>query len=186
MDNQHSVLSVGHGGTDVHHGATVPADVGVELHLQVLEVMQAKVEWLWSRIDKFRMAWDDYAVGTREAFAALLLNRYNVFYEATNDAGPIGLLALNDVHVGHSANAHALFWDRSFRGREDFVRLWLRSMFKEFKLHRIAAFIPETNRPAWKFFRRLGMRIEGNLRKAGMHQGRHVDVIALAAIVEEM
>lgn len=147
---------------------------------------RAKADWLWSHVEQFRMSWDDHTVGTLENFSRMFLERSNVFEELYEDDKLIGLLGLMNVHPGHTGDLHVVFWDKSFKGRIDPIRKWLMQSISELRLQRVSAFVPDTNRPAWKFVKRLGFRIEGVLRKAAMYQGRCVNVVALGLLTEEM
>lgn len=184
MDNHSAHATLESSECDIHSVGDSVVAGSVTYTFEPLVLTRSKVDWLWANVDKFRMAWDDYTVISLSSFCDMLIDRRNVFFEMLADGRVVGLLSLMNVRPGHTANFHAVFWDRVFAGRHEAVHSWIASMTRELKLRRIAAFVPETNRPAWKFARRVGLKIEGLLHGAGMHQGRYVNVIALGALTE--
>jgi len=133
-------------------------------------------------------AGEDSRAGNFQAFCAVLGNRNSVFIEIYADregTKPVGLLSASNIIPHHMAEVHCVFWDRSFQGRDGTARDLLKHFFKEFDLKRVSAFIPEMNRPACKFAKRIGMRLEGTLRRAALYQGQYIDMMAFGMLREE-
>lgn len=181
------------GERDVHGngagGAGGPvAASAVTYDLVPLELSRHKIDWLWGKVSSFPQAWDDYHAGNREAFSTVLANRNNVFVEVyrRGELEPVGMFSATNIVPKHMAEVHVVFWDRSFKGREVVAHDLLRRFVAEFGLQRIAAFVPETNRPACKFALRIGMRQEGTLRRAALYQGQYVSMMAFGMVREEV
>lgn len=196
MDNhtdQPEVLGSEHDIHSVHSSPSngdnvVVEEKPVEYYVKELELTNEKLNWLWQRFLEFPQAWDDYMAGNFQAFCGVLGQRNSVFIEIYADyAGmrPVGLLSASNILPHHMAEVHCVFWDRSFQGRDGVARDLLKKFFKEFDLKRVSAFIPEMNRPACKFAKRIGMRLEGTLRRAALYQGQYIDMMAFGMVREE-
>lgn len=184
LGSEHDVHSVSPSPSDGNNVVEEP----VEYYVKDLVLTNDKIKWLWQRFLEFPQAWDDYMAGNFQAFCAVLGNRNSVFLEIFSDQEgqrPVGLLSASNIIPHHMAEVHCVFWDRSFQGRDEVAKDLLKVFFKEFDLKRVSAFIPETNRPACKFAKRIGMRHEGTLRRAALYQSQYIDMIAFGMVREE-
>lgn len=184
LGSEHDVHSVSPSASDRDHVEAA----SVEYYVRDLELTNEKIKWLWQRFMEFPQAWDDYMAGNFQAFCQVLGNRNSVFLEIFADREgkqPVGLLSASNIIPHHMAEVHCVFWDRSFQGRDEVAKDLLKTFFREFDLKRVSAFVPETNRPACKFAKRIGMRHEGTLRRAALYQSQYIDMIAFGLLREE-
>lgn len=76
------------------------------------------------------------------------------------------------------------FWNRGFG--TDAVRTLCRFGFHELNLRRIGLDVLETNPPGVRAYEKVGFRVEGRLRQAHFVDGRHVDMLVMGLLAEEL
>jgi RimJ/RimL family protein N-acetyltransferase len=76
------------------------------------------------------------------------------------------------------------FWNRGFG--TDAVRTLCRFGFREVNLRRIGLDVLDTNPRGLRAYEKAGFRIEGRLRQAHFVDGRHVDILVMGVLAEEL
>jgi RimJ/RimL family protein N-acetyltransferase len=86
--------------------------------------------------------------------------------------------AIMGIWIGKS------FWDKGFG--TDAVRVLCRFAFREMNLQRIELGVLENNARGKQAYEKVGFKEEGRLRRALFVGGRHVDLIVMGLLAEEL
>lgn len=149
-------------------------------------------ELLWdpSVTAQLRTMWPQPVAGTREWWQRARNARDERHFAIAKLAGElIGSCALR--HVDPRTRSADLgiflgrpFWDRGFG--TDAVRTVCRFAFREMNLQRVDLEVFENNGRARRAYEKVGFKEEGRLRRGHFVEGRHVDVIVMGVLAEEL
>lgn len=120
-------------------------------------------------------------------FALLYSSMTTMFFE-------IGLLGgafwLTNIHVGWKATAHVVLWDKEVREeclkQVAYPRKVIGDIFQLLRLLRLEAYIPVRKRTACQYAERLGLSMEGILRKFDKYGGDLVDIAVYSLLKEDI
>lgn len=138
-----------------------------------------RLKFLWNKLSKFDVLYNDFTRGSLEAFTEHFISQ-----DATGELHPaglmwdvddVGILILKEVKPHVSAEAHYIFWDEIFFGREELCRRMLRYAFEKFYFQRIYTIIPIHATRTLNAVERIGMVHEGRLRNAVLYEGKWFD-----------
>jgi len=136
------------------------------------------------------MLWPEWTGGTRAWWEAVRADPGAVaLLIETPDCQPAGACALEGISL-RSRTAELGIWVAEHAwGRglgTDAVRTLCRFGFREMNLHRIQLQVFEPNERARRAYERAGFVVEGRLRRAHFMGGRHVDVLVMGLLAEEL
>jgi hypothetical protein len=136
---------------------------------------------LWGKLSQYDQLFSDESRGDLQGYVAHMSSPTAVIFETYQ-----GVLVLDCLKVGRSAEAHLSFWDKKLSVRKPLVSQMLGWAFDVYNLHRIAVMLPVYAK-AVKFFVRdkLGFRKEGVMRDAMLSRGKWIDVEIYALLKEE-
>lgn len=120
-------------------------------------------------------------------FALLYSSVGTMFFE-------VGLLGgvfwLTNIHIGWKATVHVVLWDKEVREeclkRVAYPRRIISDIFQLLRLQRLEAYIPIRKRTACQYAERLGLSMEGILRKFDKYDGDFVDVAVYSILKEDL
>jgi len=121
------------------------------------------------------------------AFAALYGSPDSMFFE-------VGLLGgvfwLSNVRIGWKATGHVVLWDKEVREEclktMAYPRKVVRDLFDLLRLERLEAYIPVRKHTACQYAERLGLTMEGILRKFDMYDGDLMDIAVYSLLREDL
>ncbi len=101
----------------------------------------------------------------------------------------IGVCSLEDVNPAVRAAALGIwigkpFWDRGYGS--DATRTLCRFGFREMNLQRIGLSVYDVNPRALRVYEKIGFKEEGRARRAHFIDGRHIDVIRMGLLAEDL
>ena len=134
--------------------------------------------------------WLEPVAGTRRWWEGVRANEGTAAFAVETLAGElIGACSLEDVNPAARTAALGIwigqpFWDRGFG--TDAVRVLCRFGFEEMNLQRIGLSVYEGNQRGARVYEKIGFTEEGRARRAHFIGGRHVDVVRMGLLAEEL
>lgn len=127
------------------------------------------------------------ALRSLEAFALLYSSMGTMFFE-------VGLLGgvfwLTNICVGWKATGHVVLWDKEVREEclkhSAYPRKVVGDIFQLLRLERLEAYIPVRKTKACQYAERLGLTMEGILRKFDKYDGELVDIAIYSLLREDL
>jgi RimJ/RimL family protein N-acetyltransferase len=157
--------------------------------VRLTHLSMEKMKFLWERLSKFDVLFNDFVRGDLAAF----INHFVVMVDGEPtptglmwDIDDVGIFLLNEIKPMESASAHLVFWDKRFRGREELCREMLKYVFKEYGFRRIKVEIPLYATLSLNAMERIGFTKEGRMRKAVKYKGEWFDVNIYSILPEEL
>lgn len=137
------------------------------------------------------MTWPEPVAGTREWWEGTRRNPSTQAFAIETLAGEelIGVCSLEDRDPRARSAALGIwigkpYWDRGYG--TDAVRTLCRFGFREMNLQRIGLAVYDTNPRGRRAYEKVGFKEEGRRRRAHFVGGRHIDVIAMGLLSEEL
>ena len=117
-----------------------------------------------------------------------VLGRPEALIAESLDGDPIGLVVLRvDRPEARSIDLSLLIdadrWGQRFG--TDVLQTALEACFAGWGMHRVGVSVEEDNQPALALYRGLGFQVEGRLRQAAYHDGRHADILIHGLLAPE-
>jgi RimJ/RimL family protein N-acetyltransferase len=134
--------------------------------------------------------WPEPIAGTRAWWEGVRANPGAVAFAIETLTGElIGVCSLEDVNPAARTAALGIwigkaFWDRGYG--TDAVRTLCRFGFEEMNLQRVGLSVYEMNPRAIRSYEMVGFKEEGRARRAHFIDGRHVDVVRMGLLAEEL
>jgi RimJ/RimL family protein N-acetyltransferase len=134
--------------------------------------------------------WLEPMAGTRRWWEGVRANPETAAFAVETLAEElIGACSLEDMNPAARAAALGIwigrpFWDRGFG--TDSVRVLCRFGFEEMNLQRIGLSVYDINSRGIKAYEKVGFKEEGRARRAHFIDGRHVDVVRMGLLAEEL
>lgn len=128
--------------------------------------------------------------GTRAWWEAVRTDPASAIFAVETQAGELagacGLHGLTGATRGATLGIWlgTPYWNRGFG--TDAVRTLCRFGFRELNLHRVELHVYETNPRGHRAYEKVGFRDEGRLRHGHFTGGRHVDVIVMGLLEDEL
>lgn len=127
------------------------------------------------------------ALRNLQTFALLYSSVGTMFFE-------VGLLGgvfwLTNVCIGWKATGHVVLWDKEVREEclktMVYPRKVVRDIFELLRLERLEAYIPVRKSKACQYAERLGLTMEGILRKFDKYDGELVDIAIYSLLREDL
>lgn len=147
-----------------------------------LESFQDKIEWLWDRVKEQSYAFDDLTKGNSQSFLLALFRPDSRHWYCDS-----GMASITDIQPQMNANLHFMLWDRMYPTLQLLLdaNQVMGEAFDEFSLSRITATIPSFNVPAARLANLLGMKYEGSMREAFLHEGKYHDTFIYGILRRE-
>lgn len=149
----------------------------------ILEATLEKLDELWNRVKVIPGMFDDFTRGNEMLYKKKILSQTTVWLE-TDDKN--GILYLDNVVVGLSANAHFIFWDHKLRGKEELVKDCMRWAMVQLSLHKLNVQLPDYAMALRKFAKRVGLKEEGCSRMWSYSNGKLFDMYLFGITREEV
>jgi RimJ/RimL family protein N-acetyltransferase len=136
------------------------------------------------------IAWPESLAGTRAFWDRVRAHPETPTFAIETLAGElIGLCGLDEVDARSRSGSLGIwigkpYWNQGYG--TDAVRTLCRFAFREMRLQRMGLHVYETNPRARRAYQKVGFVEEGRLRRAHFVGGRHVDVIVMGLLVEEL
>lgn len=136
------------------------------------------------------LAWPGPLAGTRAFWDSVREHRDSPTFAIETLAGElIGLCSLDPVDARVRSAGLGIWVGRPYWGRgygTDAVRTLCRFGFREMNLQRIGLSVYETNPRGVRAYEKVGFKEEGRRRRAHFVEGRHIDVIVMGLLAEEL
>lgn len=138
-----------------------------------------RVKFLWEKMKEFDVLFNDFTKGDLEAFLRHFITQdaNGEFHSAGLmwDVDDVGMFILKEIKPYDSAEAHFIFWDQVFNGREELCRRMLKYAFGRFKFQRIYTLVGVHATSTLNAVERIGMVQEGRIRSAVLYEGKWFD-----------
>ena len=134
--------------------------------------------------------WLEPVAGTRGWWEAVRTNPGTTAFVIESPAEElIGVCSLEDLNPATRTAALGIwigepFWDKGYG--TDAVRTLCRFGFEEMNLQRVGLSVYDNNPRAVRVYENVGFKHEGRARRAHFIDGRHVDVIRMGLLAEEL
>ncbi len=135
------------------------------------------------------VVWPEPVVGTRDWWERSRSQGIALFAIETLPGEFIGACELAAIDARVRSAVVGIWIGRPFWGQgfgTDAVRTLARFGFQEMNLQRIRLLVQETNPRAKAAYERVGFKEEGRLRRAAFVGGRHVDLIEMGLLAENL
>lgn len=151
--------------------------------LNIETMTPERANWLWERVRRQTLCFDDFNRDRADLFAARLAASTTMAF-AYNDSG---LITVENIIPKLLGTIHFFVWDPALHEADlvDIGRAVVQSVFDAFDLHRISAFPPAFNKLAIRVAVRCGFRYEGVLRQTYLYKGVHQDLMAYGLLRHE-
>jgi len=135
-----------------------------------------KIKNLWDILRKYPSTFAD---GTKnvENFVERILAGDSIVLELDG-----GIILVENIREGHSAEFHATFWDHKLSARTGTLKQCIYWLFLVFQLERLETFVADYARAVRRFLTgKLGFQHEGTLRNAFRNNGElhNLDVYSI-------
>jgi diamine N-acetyltransferase len=143
------------------------------------------------RVSEFLLVvWPEWSGGTRSWWESIRADPGAIaLMIETHDGRPVGIAALERISQ-RSRTAELGIWVAEGSWGQglgtDAVRTLCRFGFREMNLRRVELRVFEPNERARRAYERVGFVLEGRQRKAHFVGGRHVDVLLMGLLAEEL
>ena len=138
---------------------------------------------LWDRIKGFDPLFSDDARWDFNRFCNKVCSRETILFELTDGNG---IMFITDLHIGHYAQVHAVFFDRKLSIRINVIKDCIVWVFTVFSLVRLEAIVPEFTRALIRALtNKLSFKFEGRMRKRMKYHGRFNDLLIYSLLREE-
>lgn len=149
-----------------------------------------RLRTLWENLKEFDVLFNDFVRGDVQAFVDHFI-RIDAAGEPHSrgliwDVDDVGIFFLNNIRPHDSAQAHFVFWDRIYRGREELCREMARYVFDKYKFRRIYVEWPLYANFSIQFMERIGFVNEGRKRDAILYKGEWFDVMIFSLLPEDL
>jgi len=148
-----------------------------------------RLGFLWEKLSEFDVLFNDFVNGDLRAFISHFIVQVDGELKPTGlfwDVDDVGILLLKEMIPLQSAEAHFVFWDRRFRGRENLCRGMLKHVFDQFKFERIEVRVPLYAQDTILAVERLGFVKEGRLRRCVPYKGDWFGVNIYSVLPDEV
>lgn len=148
-----------------------------------------RIRFLWEQLKQFDVLFNDFVDGDFRAFVDHFVYEVNGVPKAAGlmwDIDDIGIFFLNNLKPHASAEAHFVFWDKRFRGREELCRMMLGYIFEEFEFQKIVVKVPLYAHRTFLMVERLGFIHEGRLRKEVKWKDQWFDMNVYSILPEDL
>ncbi len=157
--------------------------------VRLAELSFEKIKFFWDKMKDFDLLFNDFVRGDFRAF----MNHFVVTIDGEpSPAGlifevdDVGIFILNELRPMVSCQAHFVFWDRRFVGRDELCRKGLEYAFEKYKFVRIEVNVPLCSPNTIHAMERVGMFLEGRKRDSFKYKGEWYDVNIYSVIPEDM
>ena len=119
-------------------------------------------------------------------FYGLYADKRCVFFDVGNMGGAMWLA---NLQIGFKASIHLVLWEKDLLGRPGDAKLVLKDIMDMFSLKRVEVYIPaglRFSRLACRYAEKVGMVLEGVLRKSEFYGGERVDIYVYSILLEEI
>ncbi len=161
----------------------------IERHVRLAELSIEKIIFFWHKMKDFDLLFNDFVKGDFTAF----VNHFIVTVDGEpTPAGlifeidDVGLFILNEIRPAISCEAHFLFWDRRFVGRDELCRKGLAYAMDKYKFVRIEVNVPLCSPNTIHAVERIGLFLEGRKRDSFKYKGEWYDVNMYSMLPEDM
>jgi len=148
-----------------------------------------RMQFLWEKLKGFDTLFNDFVKDDYAAFVNHFVVQVNGQPVPTGllwDVDDIGLFFLNNIIPHQSAEAHFLFWDSRFRGREGLCIEMLKYAFENYKFQRIKVEVPLYAYHTMDSVESLGFVLEGRMRKAILYHDKWFDMNIYSVLPEDL
>jgi RimJ/RimL family protein N-acetyltransferase len=148
-----------------------------------------RLKELWEKLKDFDVLFNDFVEGDIQAFMGhfIRVEGDQVKPQALIwDVDDVGILYINQIRPLDSCQAHFVFWDRRYRGREELIKSMCKFLFKEYKFRRINVQWPLYAKFSIHFMERMGFVNEGRLREATLYKGDWFDLMLFSLMEKDL
>ena len=157
--------------------------------VRLARLSKERMAFLWDKLKGFDTLFNDFVRGDYTAFVnhfVLEVNGQPVPTGLLWDVDDIGVFFLNNIIPHQSAEAHFLFWDRRFRGRENLCIEMLKYTFGKYKFQRIKVEVPLYAYHTMDAVESLGFVLEGRMRRAILYHDKWFDINIYSVLPEDL
>lgn len=170
--------------------------VGTDQHTYVIRPMIWTIDNIneaWDRYKRFGILSDDVPQNV-QGFGMFVVGNGSIWFEIYDETEnrQVGLIYLNEFARSPlkknyiQALFHAVMWDGKISVRKELGRMFLREIFARFGFHRLQAEIPLKFGGAIRALRKMGFKVEGELRQARQYKGEWFNVLVLGILESEV
>jgi RimJ/RimL family protein N-acetyltransferase len=134
--------------------------------------------------------WMEPAAGTRRWWEGVRANTGTFAFAIVSPAGElVGVCSLEDLNpavrsAGLGIWIGKAYWDKGYG--TDAIRTLCRFGFQEMNLQRIGLSVYDVNPRGVRIYEKIGFKEEGRARRAHFIDGRHIDVIRMGLLAEDL
>lgn len=150
------------------------------LPINVFNGRAEAVEFLWDHIAPHLPLLPDEFPRREASLQQWLLQPDAQCFIVGDPTSPSGIMHINGIQPGLSANAHVIMWDRGktlYLDRVNAARAVAFVVMNAHNLKRLSGFTPASLLPALRFLIHVGFEREGRMKKAVLMQGQPYDLI---------
>lgn len=158
-------------------------------NVRLTELSFEKVKFLINKLSDIDVLFNDYVKKDPKAILEHFLSVQDGEIRPTGllwDVDDVGIFLLNEIRPPVSGDAHFVFWDKRFKGREALCREMLRYIMREYSLHRIQVEVPVYATHTIKAVNRIGMVLEGRSREAVRYKDGWFDINRYSVLEEDL
>lgn len=148
-----------------------------------------RIKFLWDKLKEFDVLFNDFVREDFEAFVNRFIVEVDGVPEPTGifwSVDDVGLIYLNELRPLESAQAHFLFWDRRFKGREKLCQELLAYAFEKYKFQVIYVQVPLYAPRTISAVEKLGFFQEGRLRNRSLYKDEWFDLYVYSILPDEV
>jgi len=151
--------------------------------LTEVDVTDSKeMEDIWNHLKEQDQIFDDFTKDRPELWIMICMLPTTKLFRVRD----VGIIQLNDLRPPLGAVVHYVTWKDLHPGeRAEAIAELFRLAFEEWRLRRLAAFVPVTNPVARRVALSAGFRFEGCLRQSFLKGGRYHDVDIFSILSHE-
>jgi RimJ/RimL family protein N-acetyltransferase len=161
-----------------------PNELGLHLlsPINVNTCSLEQFEQLWDRVRAADYAFEDSLRGSKEWFAASMLEAGTFNFELPQ----VAFVQLTNAAPNLNAHIHFITYGHTPAGPLlDAARELLTFAFEQVGVHRVQAWVPSFNHKAIRMAGMLHMRFEGQLRRAFLYETQWYDLVMYGIISDE-
>lgn len=180
---------------------SIAGGVGEDGHEYVVRTVSWDLDFVekaWEHFSRYEIFSDD-GPKSLDTFTLYVLATGTIWFELYDitEEYPAGLIYVNGLrgsarstdpkdYAFTSGLFHATLWDSNVSDRRSLIPDILKGLFNFLRLHRLEARVPKHHGGAIRALKRMGFKVEGELRQAVRYNGIWYDQLALGILAHEV
>lgn len=147
-----------------------------------------KLQWLWEKMNNFRMLFSDLTRGDFDNFMALISSADSYWVEVVgaDTEEPVGVIYWTGLNDLVAADVHLIFWDSQPMSKIALCKEAARWFFAHFPHRRMQATLPIVAYKTIRLAKRIGFVEEGCKRQSQIMGSKPMDEVILGLLYTEV